>query len=183
MPYTEIKIQVSNNGTRDEVRKRVLNLFMNEPPGKGGGELASKYTYFVEELRDGKWVYLTRPANLKKGFDFLVRVQDIDFSKGKGRYRDNPKHADIIEDLIIKLKEDPKKYKILYLLIKKIFNCKDLNTKEYSTLKFKRGYPIDLILFTLKWLFIEQDIRDWSYSGRAMLMEHLPNPILKVKEK
>ncbi|OFY70088.1 MAG: DNA adenine methylase, partial [Bacteroidetes bacterium RIFOXYA12_FULL_33_9] len=162
MPHTEITINISNNGTRDEVRKRVFELFFKEPPGKGGGELASKYTYYVEKLKDGKFVYLTRPANLKKGFDFLVRVQNIDFSKGNGRYRDYPKHDDIIEDLKNKFEENIDKYQILYSLISKVYNCRDIDSNEYNKLFFSYGYPTDLILFTLKWLFIEQDIRDWS---------------------
>jgi hypothetical protein len=42
-------------------------------------------------------------------------------------------------------------------------NCKsDLNLS---------GLPVDALLKLLKWLFIEQDIRDWNYSGRKMLMD------------
>ena len=36
--------------------------------------------------------------------------------------------------------------------------------------KFNSGYSPELILKLVKWLFIEQDIRDWNTSGRAMLM-------------
>jgi len=38
------------------------------------------------------------------------------------------------------------------------------------------GYPIDLILGVVKWLFIEQDVRYWNYSGRAMLFSGFPKP-------
>lgn len=179
MPHTEVTISLSNASNRDEVRRRVIELFMKEPPGLGGGDLASKYTYYVEKLDDGKWVYLTRPANLKKGFDFLVRVQEVDFSKGEGRYRDYPKHTDIIEDLESKRDENPHHYKNLYELVQKTYSCNDIQSDEYSHLHFTTGYPVDLVLFSLKWLFIEQDIRDWSYSGREMLMRHLPKPDIK----
>jgi len=34
---------------------------------------------------------------LKNGFDFLIRVEGIDFSNGDGRCRDYPKHARLFE--------------------------------------------------------------------------------------
>ena len=52
----------SNEGTRNDVRKRVLEVLMEEAPGTGAGELSSKYTYYVETLEDGNRVYLSRPA-------------------------------------------------------------------------------------------------------------------------
>ena len=60
----------------------------------------------------------------------------------------------------------------LFIEIKKVYNCR--NDIDYS-LSFKSGYSTDLILKCLKWLFIEQDIRDWSYSGRVMLWEIIKN--------
>ena len=40
---------------------------------------------------------------------------------------------------------------------------------------FKSGFPYDLIIKTLKWLFIEQDIRYWNYSGHDMLWKGIYN--------
>lgn len=48
---------------------------MEEEPGMGAGNDSSKYTYYVETLADGNRVYLTRPAFLNKGFDFVIRVE------------------------------------------------------------------------------------------------------------
>lgn len=36
---------------------------------------------------------------------------------------------------------------------------------------FVSGYSSELIIKTLKWLFIKQDIRYWNYSGRDMLWD------------
>lgn len=38
----------SNEGTRNDVRKIVLEVFMDEAPGTGAGELSSKYTYIMD---------------------------------------------------------------------------------------------------------------------------------------
>ena len=32
-----------------------------------------------------------------------------------------------------------------------------------------RGFSLEVVLKVLKWLWIEQDIRYWNYSGRQML--------------
>ena len=69
----------SNEGTRNDVRKRVLDVFMEEEPDTGAGENSAKYTYYVETLEDGNRVSLTRPAFLNKGFDFVIRVENADY--------------------------------------------------------------------------------------------------------
>ena len=43
-------------------------------------------------------------------------------------------------------------------------------------IEFSAGLPADHILKTIKWLFIEQDIRYWNYSGRNMTWGIVPNP-------
>jgi hypothetical protein len=51
-----------------------------------------------------------------------------------------------------------------------IFTCElELKDAPLDNINFKSGFPCDLILAVLKWLFIEQDIRYWNYSGREML--------------
>ena len=39
-----------------------------------------------------------------------------------------------------------------------------------------KGLNVELLVKVLKWLFIEQDIRCWNYSGREMLWAGLPRP-------
>lgn len=164
----------SNNGTRNDIRKRVINEFMKETPGKGKGNLASKYNYIVESLSSGNNIILKRPANLKNGFDFLIRVENTDFSKGIGKHRDYPKHDDIINDLSLKKQSNTNLYKKLFDHINEIYHCNEIDEFWFQQLNFKIGYPCDLILKTIKWFFIEQDIRYWNYSGRAMLMSCIP---------
>lgn len=62
MPRYEITKFFSNNGSRNEVRMRVVDAFAAETPGTGNGEDASKYIYYVETLSSGDRVYLQRPA-------------------------------------------------------------------------------------------------------------------------
>jgi hypothetical protein len=111
----------SNSGTRNEVRERVITEFLKEAPGTGNGENQSKYLYFVETLKDGNRIYLERPANLHNGFDFLINVENINFST-TNRIKYNPSHDNIFNDLKIKKAESPEKYENLYKLCK-ILQC------------------------------------------------------------
>lgn len=163
----QIDFQVKGDKSRRELRKIVVNKFLEEEPGIGSGDLASKYTYYVETLKNGDRVNLTRPAWLKKGFDFRINVENTVFMAG----RDVPKHEDIIDDLKKKKAEDKNKYNTLLAAIEEVWECKDTEIIcERLNIKFRNGFSCELILKTLKWLFIEQDIRDWNYSGRAMLI-------------
>lgn len=178
MAEYKVIINFSNEGTRNEVRMRVVNKFSQEIQGKGRGEYASRYTYFVEELKDGKRVFLRRPANLHYGFDFVVNVEGINFNKD-GRKRTSPKHEDIIEDLIIKYNESKSLYDKLYNLMEKIYLCNEIEYSLCEEIDFNNGYSTEMILKVLKWLFIEQDIRYWNYSGRDMLW----NSIYKINHE
>jgi hypothetical protein len=152
---------------------RVIEKFSEEKAGLGKGNDASKYNYFVEELKNGSHVILTRPANLKNGFDFLIRVENFKFSNNK----DYPKHDDIINDLNFKKTNESENYKLLYDSIKKVFTCNEI-VPEMHTINFSTGLSAELLLYVLKWFFIEQDIRYWNYSGRGMLMSGIPEPII-----
>ena len=67
------------------MRMRVVDKLATEKPGIGNGDLASKYIYYVETLKDGNRVYLQRPAHLHNGFDFLVCVENTNYAEdGKG---------------------------------------------------------------------------------------------------
>lgn len=75
MGKNEITKWFSNKGSRNEVRQRIIDVFIKEAPGKGSRDNASRYIYYVETLSDGNRVYLERPANLHKGFDFLSMLK------------------------------------------------------------------------------------------------------------
>lgn len=176
MAKHEITKHFSNRGSRNEVRLRVVKVFSNEEPGTGNGDNASKYIYYVEILNDGNRIYLQRPANLHNGFDFLVCVENTNYAKLGKRCRNYPKHEDIGEDLKQKKAESPTEYARLFELIKRVYECDDVDDSEMSVLRFSVGLPIDHILKVIKWLFIEQDIRYWNYSGRNMTWSIVPQP-------
>ncbi len=171
MPEFSINYTLQTFGDRDKVRMAVVNELSKEAPGNGGGSLASRYTYYVETLRNGDRVYLRRPANLHNGFDFVVCVENCNFNP-TGRKRNYPTHDDIINDLKSKKAEDRLNYGKLFELIKRVYNCQSVPQTEMM-LNFTNGYSSELIIKTIKWLFIEQDIRYWNYSGRDMLWNRI----------
>ncbi len=174
MAKHEITYYFSNEGTRNEVRMRVVDKLATEEPGMGSGEDASKYIYFVEQLNSGDRVYLQRPANLHNGFDFLVCVENINYAAPGQRRRNYPKHEDLGNDLQLKKQENPLMYGRLYDLLKRVFDCHDVTEAEMEGIEFTVGLPVDHIVKTIKWLFIEQDIRYWNYSGRNMTWGVVP---------
>lgn len=174
MAQYEITMHFSNSGSRDEVRMRVVNAFASEEPGMGRGNSASRYIYFVETLRSGDRVYLQRPANLHNGFDFLVCVENANYASPGKRRRNYPKHEDFETDLQAKKEENSERYMRLYSLLKRIYECEDVSDAEMTELHFNSGLPVDHVLKAIKWLFIEQDIRYWNYSGRNMTWGLVP---------
>lgn len=172
----EVTQYFSNEGTRNQVRMRVVEKLANEKPGTGSGEKASRYIYYVEKLKSGDRVYLQRPANLHNGFDFLVCVENTDYSEVGKRRRNYPKHDDFHHDLKAKQEEDPIMYERLHGLLLNIYKCHDVSDEEMDAISFSSGLPVDHILKTIKWLFIEQDIRYWNYSGREMTWSIIPEP-------
>ena len=136
MAKREIEYYFSNEGTRNEVRMRVVNKLADEEPGTGSGDSASKYIYFVETLTSGDRVYLQRPANLHKGFDFLVCVENTNYAAPGERRRNFPKHEDLNEDLLNKKQEKPEMYARLFSLLRKVFECHDVTDAEINELIF-----------------------------------------------
>lgn len=165
MPLNYVNYFFSNEGTRNEVRMRVINLFSQENPGCGTGNLASNYIYFVENLISGNRIYLKRPAFLHNGFDFLICVENFIFSKN----RNNPSFDDILSDLSNKKNNIFFNYQYLYNILYKIYNCNNIDDRDINNIQYNIGFPIDLVVKTIKWFFIEQDIRYWNYSGRNKL--------------
>ncbi len=176
MSTQEKKLLISNEGNRQQLRLSVVKAFENETPGTGKGDLASRYRYYVETLQDGNRVYLQRPANLHYGFDFLVCVEGANYSPEGKRCRNYPSHKDFENDLLEKKAKDPDMYVKLFSLLKKVYECHDVGEQEMESVYFDIGLPVDHIVKTIKWLFIEQDIRYWNYSGRNMTWDIVPKP-------
>ncbi|MHC5311036.1 hypothetical protein ACYSNM_13415 [Myroides sp. LJL116] len=148
---------------RANLRKQLINIFLDETPGTGKGENCSRYKYTMYDNNIHK-VYLKRPAQFNNGFDFTIHVTDINFNPN-GKRTNRPTHGNILEDLAEKKRENPKLYLILIKEITKLYNC-----QEYSLqgLIFATGLSLDILCETIKWLFVEQDVTYWNYSGRAM---------------
>ena len=159
---------VLQSGNRAEIRTELVKLFLAEQPGTGKGEKRSVYIYDVETLENGNTVYLKRPARLNKGFDFEVNVANTLF-KNKKRKSSMPSHNVILRDLQVKKKESNQIYDEIRRIIDRIYECERIYDAELRSLKSKKGYPPELICKIIKWLFIEQDITYWNWSGRAML--------------
>lgn len=149
------------------LRKEIITAFLQEAPGTGRGDNASKYKYTVKTMT-GIEMFLQRPARFNKGIDFTLNVQGMDFYSKNRRKTSKPSHDNIIEDLRNKKVENAYNYQILFNAIEQIFHCQDV---QVDNLHFHSGMPVEILLECIKWLFIEQDITYWNYSGRQMLFD------------
>ena len=178
----EIKGDLIQNHERNRsnLRKKALSEFLKEKAGDGTGDLTSIYRYNVETLKDGNKIYITRPAVLNKGFDFIIHVSGYKFSNNK----DNPTHVDIFNDIRHKIafvrREQQNKLKAdLFSHIEKIFFCVNVQAvTENIKLADKSfyqlpGFTLEMLLKIIKWFFIEQDIRYWNWSGRKKFMNEI----------
>ena len=169
----------SNEGDRNSVRMRVVAELAKEEPGCGNGDGISRYIYFVKTISSTQQrIFLRRPATINNGFDFVITVEGVNFATEGKRRRAAPTHNDIIDDLSQKQKANPTKYKMLYSVLEKIYHCHDVNDADFQSLEFSVGLDSELIAKVLKWFFIEQDIRFWNYSGRKMLWDSIPAPMM-----
>ncbi|MDR1859343.1 MAG: hypothetical protein LBR06_00280 [Bacteroidales bacterium] len=154
------KISISNVGTREDIRKKLVCEFLNFKQGSG--------TQYLEVENNGSHsVYIICPGQLNKGIDFVVNVKGFSFKSKSGRNLKNPSHNNIIQDLKDKKASNSKEFNNLISEIENVYSCTE---EAISSCSFSVGVPADLLLKILKWLFIEQDITYWTKSGRDMLM-------------
>ncbi len=158
-------------GDRISIRKQVIMKFLEEEAGTGRGDLCSRYIYEVETLSDGRKILLKRPASLNKGVDFTVHIENARF-RNRGQV-DMPSHSNIFQHLLDKKSSNPDDYDKVKVLIHKLYNCENLEHQECAILDFRTGYSVESILQAVKWLFIEQDVTYWNWSGRSMLFSAL----------
>jgi hypothetical protein len=167
VPENHIVEFTLKGSTRRELRDSAVKQFLSEKGGywEGGKKHVTLYRYNVEKLKDGKKIFLLKPTFLNKGIDFQVWVEGLKSDKDA-----RPSHKDIFEDLRIKKSENQEDFLKLMKLVDRVWNCEDPNDIiKGTTLHFKKGYSVELLLKILKWLFIEQDITYWNYDGRGML--------------
>ncbi|MBO4983793.1 MAG: hypothetical protein J6D23_07010 [Clostridia bacterium] len=161
---------------RAQMRRDLITTFINEQPGTGNGNNASRYRYNVENLNANYSIFLKRPTMLNKGFDFTVNISGMLFKKQ--RTYSNPSHSDIINALTY----CKNNFSVIYRndiipILNNIYNCKPVNVSVLSGATFIDyqgvSHPIEIILLAVKWLFMEQDCAYWNYSGRAMFYNAL----------
>lgn len=153
------------------LRKELIIMFLDETPGTGKGKLASRYIYIVKKLNKHD-IYLIRPAQFNNGFDFTLNVSNLNFNTTGGRSTTRPTHQNILDDLAIKKAENKILYRCLLSEIDLIFKCQNPRVTNFP---FTNGYSSEIILECIKWLFVEQDVTYWNYSGRAMFYNEIIN--------
>lgn len=165
-------IGISGKTTRHKIVQKVVNTFIGtEYVDRGKG---IQFWYPVENLPDGKQLFIKRPGGLQKwNFDFKVDVVS-EFGLGKGT------HAEIFNDFLNKKAENPKKYPELLEALTRVYNCNndiDQILQKVPDLEssFKTGAKVEVLLKVVKWMFIMEDIVYWNYKGRAKLYEYLMN--------
>lgn len=164
-------IQIKGCLARHEIVRKVVNTFIDsESQIRGKG---IKFRYPVENLPDGKQLFIYRPGGLNKwNFDFKVEVVE-ELGLGKGS------HDEIVLDFRNKKHENPDKFSMLLQALTGIYesseNDIDNLLRDYHDLKtsFQTGANVEIILKVIKWMFIMEDIVYWNYQGRSMLYNAL----------
>ena len=179
MPLKPIITKVTHTLTatsRNGIRAELYNLFLIENPGTR--KTLSTYHYEVESFGNCT-VELRRPGQLNKGVDFRVCTTGLMF-KPTGKLKKNP--APSHEAIIEILDNYKQKYPVIYNnqiipVLKKFYGCQNHSLSSSNLPNFidcdGNNKPIEIVLYCVKWLFIEQDITYWNSSGRDMLYDEL----------
>lgn len=166
--HTRLTLKLSATD-RASVRREVFNHWLSEKPGTAA--LFNTYRYDVELLPDDSQIYLTRPARLNRGADFVVYCEGfIRWKNGKPK---PPSHKHLSAAIASLVSRSAKHSEELLRGLRQIWECEDSNS-VIARLKLFRG-DLDAIraLLVAKWLFIEQDVTYWTESGRHMLRDSL----------
>jgi len=183
------KFQQSNTNNFEKDRKKIRDLvvdeFKLEKAGSGKGKDSTRVIYCVEQISEDEIIYLQRPAMLNKGFDFTVNVKNYQFKapteKNPNRTTYTPRHDSIIKLVQLIKKENKQGFSLMKEAIRKIYYCEEpidilKEQKFLPILNIKvDGIKYETLLKVIKWLFIEQDVTYWSFSGRAMFYKGLQN--------
>ena len=177
----------SNNFEQDRknIRDSIVDLFKTERAGKGQGSNSTRVMYCMEKTFNNEIIYLQRPAYLNKGFDFTVNVKNYNFKAptviNPNRLTHTPRHDSIFYLLDLIKNSNMNDFCLIQTTIDKIYFCEDptnlLQQSQFQSLnnKYISGVEYETLLKVIKWLFIEQDITYWSFSGRKMFYKGLKN--------
>ena len=186
----KIGIFIQNNSNnfeqdRKNIRDNIVDLFKSERAGQGRGSDSTRVMYCMEKTLDGEIVYLQRPAYLNKGFDFTVNVKNYNFraptNRNPNRLTHTPRHDSIFYPLNLIKTTNATDFNLIQIAIDKIYYCEDPSTllqqNQFQSLNSKHvdNVEYETLLKVIKWLFIEQDITYWSFTGRKMFYNELKN--------
>lgn len=169
---TSIQIALDNIehfNNKADIRSYLLNQWIIEAP-------ETKYRYFVETLANGNRIYLERPGRLNKGCDFVIYIENTyQWQNGNDR---PPDHDFILNDLTAKkqlLSQDD--WNSFLNAVNYIYNCDTYQNASalIQNLPNLNGHSYELILKTIRWFLIEQDITYWSGQGRNMFYDTIRN--------
>jgi len=177
----------SNNFEQDRknIRDNIIDLFKSERAGQGKGPDSTRIMYCMEKTLNDEIIYLQRPAYLNKGFDFTVNVKNYNFKaptrRNPNRLTHTPRHDSIFYPLNLIKSANIIDFNLIQIAIDEIYYCKDpsilLQQNQFQPLndKYIDGVEYETLLKVIKWLFIEQDITYWSFTGRKMFYNGLRN--------
>ncbi|MGO9529018.1 MAG: hypothetical protein ACLP0A_15755 [Verrucomicrobiia bacterium] len=150
---------------RARIRDEMLGYWMREKPG--GKDVVTRYRYNVERLADGSRMYLMRPAYLNKGCDFIIYCEG--FLKYKNG-NDKPPRQDTLFTELGKLTGLSGTHKREILgAVRRVWECENVDDVLSGLARFSGNVDAERLLKLAMWLFIEQDVTYWSYTGRSML--------------
>jgi hypothetical protein len=160
---------------REAIRREVVDWWLEEEAGDRGTKHC--YRYNVEQLSDSTRVYLTRPARLNKGMDFVIKCEAfLRFKNGNDR---PPRHLDIMAELLSIAPERGATRDELVRLMLLVWDCDPPDDVLSSSSQFAGHVQVERVLKLLKWFFIEQDLTYWTESGRWMLRIALESHLAK----
>ena len=167
LTYQIMLKEINRNARKEGILNDSIGILITRPELPTGKDILNSLEYY--HFRTGKSVNFYLPgygAYWNSDYPDSKVVTTID--KVNWLFS-NQMFALFIEDLEKKYNEDKLKYQQLYELMEKVYLCQDIDSCSYEFIDFSDGFSVDMILKVLKWLFIEQDIRYWNYSGRDML--------------
>jgi hypothetical protein len=169
---------VVDASTRAELRKQVAEKWLGE-------DEYTDYRYNVEQCDDGSRLYLLRPTFLNKGFDFMVKLEGFRSvtRNVKGLTKEMPSHADVVDDITRKVAAHPEETAALYAAVADVYDCQSPAPvlKQYPQVAaLTAGLSAQKLLVILKWLFIEQDITYWAWTGRNRLMSGIEREAFRL---
>lgn len=127
----------------------------------------------------GHVIQLHRPAFRNNGMDFTVRCPTIRFNPGNRLIRHMPRHRDLESGFKSLRRKYGAEYDVVKQAIWAAYNCKRI--KNLKILANMLPSPLDggdrcpggVLIFSTKWIFVEQDVTYWHNSGRAMFFKGL----------